>query len=142
MRGSCSGAEIRDAHAGGYDDPVRGGCYLNIGEQHLFRSEGNFFYERHKRLGPPAFVEFEGDESGFAADMASFAGFGRRDRQRYRASASPSAAAPYLLLCRGSAGSQRSPANDGEGRVAPRIFPPPTSLERESELCVTRASSR
>jgi hypothetical protein len=50
MRGSCSGAEIRDAHAGGYDDPVRGGCYLNIGEQHLFCSEGYFFYERHKRL--------------------------------------------------------------------------------------------
>jgi hypothetical protein len=121
MRGSCSGAEIGDAHAGGYDDPVRGGCYLNIGEQHLFCSEGNFFYERHKRLGPPAFVEFEGDESGFAADMASFAAFGRRDRQRYRASASPSAAAPYLLLCRGSAASQRSPANDGEGRAAPGI---------------------
>jgi hypothetical protein len=81
MRGSCSGAEIGDAHAGGYDDPVRGDCYLNIGEQHLFCSERYFFRERHKRLGPPAFVEFEGDESGFAAEMASFAAFGRPDRR-------------------------------------------------------------
>jgi hypothetical protein len=81
MRGSCSGAETGDAHAGGYDDPVRGGCYLNIGDQHLFCSEGYFFYERHKRLGPPGFVEFDGDESGFAAEMASFAAFGRPDRR-------------------------------------------------------------
>jgi hypothetical protein len=28
-----------------------GGCYLNIGEQHLVCSEGYFFFALHKRLG-------------------------------------------------------------------------------------------
>ncbi len=49
------------------------GCYLNLGEQHLFCTDEHFVFEESERLGPPTFVEFDGDKDRFGREMNHYA---------------------------------------------------------------------
>lgn len=52
----------------------RTGCYLNIGEQHLWCERDHLVFERHERpAGGTAFVEFTGDEAAFDEAMTGLA---------------------------------------------------------------------
>jgi hypothetical protein len=52
----------------------RTGCYLNMGEQHLWCERDHLVFERHERpAGGTAFIEFTGDEAAVQEAMTGLA---------------------------------------------------------------------